>query len=145
MSPYCDLDLEVNTPIFLQNILAQDDASPYQVWSQKVQQLRRYWPDKQSLTFWTFVVTLTLSKAIPVCHKTSQLMTLFQQTMPGPKRISSSKDKREKKSYFIYINPHCDLDLAVRQQTSCKTPQLMIMHHLTQFGYKKLSGSEDVF
>ena len=28
----CDLDLEDSKPIFLKNILADNDASPYQVW-----------------------------------------------------------------------------------------------------------------
>ena len=31
--------------------LAQDDASPYQVWLQKVRQLRGYPPDEHSLEF----------------------------------------------------------------------------------------------
>ena len=53
MSLHCDLDLEDNKPIFLQSTLAHDDASPYQVWLQKVQQLRRYCPDTHSLEFTT--------------------------------------------------------------------------------------------
>ena len=51
MSPHCDPKLEENKPIFLHNTLAHDDASPYQVWFQKVQQLRRYCPDEHSLKF----------------------------------------------------------------------------------------------
>ena len=42
ISLHCDLELEDKEPIFLHNTLAQVDASPYQVWLQKVQQLRRY-------------------------------------------------------------------------------------------------------
>ena len=61
MNPYNDLELEDSKPIFLQDTLAHDDASPYQVRLQKVQQLRRYRPDEHSLEFWTFSVTLTLT------------------------------------------------------------------------------------
>ena len=42
MSPHCDPELEYTKPIFLYDTLAHDVASPYQVWLQKVQQLRRY-------------------------------------------------------------------------------------------------------
>ena len=40
---------EDSKPIFLHDTLARDDASPYRVWLQKVQQLRRYCPDEHSL------------------------------------------------------------------------------------------------
>ena len=39
MSPHCDLELEDSKPIFSHDTLAHDDASPYQVWLQKVKQL----------------------------------------------------------------------------------------------------------
>ena len=42
-SPHCDIDVENSKPIFLHYTLAHDDAPSYQVWSQKVQQLRRYY------------------------------------------------------------------------------------------------------
>ena len=42
MSPHCDPELEDCKPIFLHDTLAHDVASPYQVWLQKVQQLKRY-------------------------------------------------------------------------------------------------------
>ena len=41
MSPRCDPELEDSKPISLHDTLAHDAASPYQVWLQKVQQLRR--------------------------------------------------------------------------------------------------------
>ena len=50
-SLHCDLDLDDSKPIFLHDNLAHDDASPYQVWLQKVQQLRRYPPNEHSLEF----------------------------------------------------------------------------------------------
>ena len=51
MSPHYDpeLELEDSKPIFLHDTLAHDNVSPYQVWLQKVQQLRRYCPDEHSL------------------------------------------------------------------------------------------------
>ena len=49
MSPHCDPELEDSKTIFLHDILAHDVASSYQVWSQTVQQLRRYHSDEHSL------------------------------------------------------------------------------------------------
>ena len=56
MSPHCECDLDLDSkPIFLHDTLAYDNASPYQVWLQKVQQLRRYCPDEHSLEFKPFL------------------------------------------------------------------------------------------
>ena len=46
MSLHCDPELEDSQPIFLHNTLAHHVASSYQVWLQKVQQLREYRPDE---------------------------------------------------------------------------------------------------
>ena len=51
MSPHCDPELEDSTPILLHDTFTHDVVSPYQVWLQKVQQLRRYCPDEHSLEF----------------------------------------------------------------------------------------------
>ena len=51
MSPHCDPELEDSKPIFLQGTLVHDDASTYQGWLKKVQQLRRYGPNEHSLEF----------------------------------------------------------------------------------------------
>ena len=59
MSPHYDLNPEDSQPIFLHDTLAHDDASPHEVWLQKVQQLRSYHPDEYLLELWTFPVTLT--------------------------------------------------------------------------------------
>ena len=59
MSPHSDPELEDNKPIFLHDTLVHKVASPYQVWLQKVQHLRRYHPDEHSLEFCTFRVTLS--------------------------------------------------------------------------------------
>ena len=55
ISLHCGPELEDNKPIFLHDTLAPNDASQYQVWLQKVQQLRRYRPDEHSLEFCTFL------------------------------------------------------------------------------------------
>ena len=47
MNPHCDL--QNSKPVFLHDTLAHDAASPYKVWVQKVQHLRRYRPDEHSL------------------------------------------------------------------------------------------------
>ena len=59
MSPHYDPELEDSKPDFVHDTLAHDDASPYQIWIQKVQQLRRYSPDEHSLEYLTFPMTLT--------------------------------------------------------------------------------------
>ena len=51
MSPRCDPELEDSKPIFLHDTLTHDVASQYQLWLQKVQQLRRHHPDEHSLEF----------------------------------------------------------------------------------------------
>ena len=51
MSPYYHPELEDSKPIFLPDTFDHDVASPYQVWSQKVQQLRRHRPDVHSVEF----------------------------------------------------------------------------------------------
>ena len=50
-SSHYDPELEDSKPVFLHGTLAPDDASPYQIWLQKVQQLRRYRPAEHSLEF----------------------------------------------------------------------------------------------
>ena len=51
MSPHCDPELEDSKLIFLHDTLAHDVASPYQVWLQKIQQLRRYCQDEHPPEF----------------------------------------------------------------------------------------------
>ena len=51
MSTHCDSEREHSKPVFLHDTLAHDVASPYQVYLQKIQQLRRYYPDEHSLEF----------------------------------------------------------------------------------------------
>ena len=51
MSPHYDPELEDSKLIFLRDNPANGIASPYQVWLQKAQQLKRYRPDKHSMEF----------------------------------------------------------------------------------------------
>ena len=87
MSPQCDLNLEDSKPVFLHDTLAHDDASPYKVWSQKDQHLRRYRPDEHSLEFWTFPVTLTTTEQSNLL--TIKLMVVCHQTKFSCKKTSS--------------------------------------------------------
>ena len=48
---YDPCELDDSKPIFLHDTLAHDDASQYQIWLQKIQQLKRYGPDKNSMKF----------------------------------------------------------------------------------------------
>ena len=69
MSPQNDPELEDSNPIFLHDTLAHDDVLPYQV---------SYRPVEYSLEFWTFPVSLTLTKTeqIKSLHKTTQLIMM---------------------------------------------------------------------
>ena len=105
MSPQCDLDLEDSKPVFLHDTLAHDYASPYQVWLQKVQQVRKCHPDEHSLKFWTFSVdhfALAYNRAIQSFHKTIQLMMMCHQTKFSCKRIRSSEDTLESHILIIW-------------------------------------------
>ena len=88
ISPPCDLDTEdsticsewhfgpwcfITTPSLVQNIL----------W------FKRQHPDKHSLTFWTFGVTLILNAVIQFFHRTLQFMMLYYQTKSDCKQTSS--------------------------------------------------------
>ena len=56
---------------FSRDTLAHNDTLPYYyVWLRKVKSFRRYHAGKQSMTFWTFAVTLTLNTAKHTFHKT---------------------------------------------------------------------------
>ena len=51
ISSHYDPELEDSKPIFLHDPLAHGVTSPYQVWLQKVLQLRRYLSDEHSPEF----------------------------------------------------------------------------------------------
>ena len=64
---------------FLHDIPTPDDASPYQVWLQKVQRSGKYRPDERSLKCYTFAVTLTdIKHNKPVSHKITGLAVMHQ-------------------------------------------------------------------
>ena len=64
MSPSCDLDLDGRKSVFSNDTPVHDDASLFEVWSQKIQQFIKYCPKKYSFRVWTSAVTLTLNTAI---------------------------------------------------------------------------------
>ena len=132
MSPHCDLDLEDSKRILSHDTLAHDDASPYQVWLQKVQPFRRHGPDENSLIFilFDFILCCDLdlahNKAIKSVHNTAQLMTMRHQTKVWLQRISSSDDTVERHiqiiSAFIVT-----LTLTTAKQPFRLTLRLMMM------------------
>ena len=135
ISPRCGLDIENSEPFFLRDTLVYDAAYPYQVWRQNVLCFRRYCPDKYSLTFWTFSVTLTLNAVIPFSHRTLRLMMLYKQTKCDCKRTRSLQDRILKKSCFDYIGPRSDLGIEDSEPFFFRmTHRLVIIRHHTKFG-----------
>ena len=100
---------------------AHDDASLYQARLQKVQQFRSYLPDKHSLKFWTFAVSLPLKKAIQTFCKTLWQMMMYNDIKFGCKRISSSETVK------------------LAHQLFPTTFWLMMMLHHTKFGDRRLT------
>ena len=72
-------------------------APPYKAWLQKVKSLRRYCPEKHSVMFRTFTVTLSTAKQS--FHNTHWLMVMHHHTKFGYKRSSSSEDTVQKKAW----------------------------------------------
>ena len=109
VSPHYDPELEDSEPIFLQDTLAHDDASPYQVWLQKVQQLRRCRLDEHSLEFWAFSVILTLTtteQSYLFTRQSTLWWCAIKQSL-----VAKGSAVCIKNSYFNYIIRNCDLDL----------------------------------
>ena len=145
MSPHCDPELEDSEPIFLHDTLAHDDASPYQVWLQRVQQLRIYYPDEHLLEFWTFPVTLTLTTT-----EQSNLFTWQSSSWLGaikPNYLSRKNDQRFRwfirKSSLVTWTLTLTLTLNTANQILRKTIWLMMMLRRTKFGSIRFSISED--
>ena len=105
MSPRCDLDLED-----WNNNSNNNSAWLSGSWCcitipnlvTKCSVLRKYHPDKHSLTFWTFAVTLTLKAVIPFFHRMLWLAMLDYQTKSGSKPTSSSEDTTEIVVFWLY-------------------------------------------
>ena len=91
--------------------LTHNDAFPYYVWLQKVKSFRRYHPGKQSMTFWTVTVTLTLNTAKHTFYKTlgdcgSWWCIKHQiQNVPSGQTLN------------LILNHYCDLDLLHNSST----------------------------
>ena len=63
---------------------------------------RKYHPDKHSLTFWTFAVTLTLDAVIQFFHRTLWFMMLYYQTKFGCNQTSSLEGTTEIVIFWLY-------------------------------------------
>ena len=70
--------------------------------SRNVVWFRKYRPDKHSLTFRTFVVTLTLNTVIPFFHRTLRLMMLYYQTKFRCKPTSCLEDTADIVIFWLY-------------------------------------------
>ena len=121
--------------MFAYDAVAYNDVSPYWVWLQMVQQCIS---SKLTLT-----ETFNLGCDIDPEHSnptfsvdTTLLMMIYTQIEFGCKRLTGL----ELIKYFDYISPHCDLDLKDRIPPLffCMTFRLMVVHHNTKFGYKRL-------
>ena len=138
MSPHCEPELEDIKP------LAHHVASPYQVWSQKVQQQRRYHSDEHSLEFWTFPVTFTLTTTEQSNLFTRQSTLWWCTTKTSCKRIASS-DNILKSKIMVIFSFTVTLILKTANQSFWKTIWLIMMHHHAKFGYtKQFSNSEKI-
>ena len=104
MSPRCNLDVEdskqflfcVTLLLILQHHHTKFGNKTKILW------FRRYHPDKYSLTFLTFGVTLTLSAVIQFVRRTLWLIMLYYQTEFGCKRTSSLEDIVEIVIFLLY-------------------------------------------
>ena len=81
-------------------LVVSSSISAHLVWFQRYQWYRKYRIDKDSIKFWMFTVTLTLTKAVNSSQKTLQLKTMHHSIKFDYKRISISMDK-VKDSYLI--------------------------------------------
>ena len=111
-------------------------------------------PDDHSLDFKSFLCPWSWpQQSNPIFHKTFKLMIMGHQTIRlmmmaikvkfSCKRISSSEDTL--KSYILIIwSFTVTLTLKTANQSFWKTIWLMMMHHPTQFGSKRLCGSVDI-
>ena len=86
-------------------------------------------------------MTLTLNTAIQHFHwMIILLMMIYIQIEFGYKRLTGLElIKHIVETVFIdYISPHCDLDLEDRIPFFRMTFRLMLVHHNTKLGYKRL-------
>ena len=104
---------------------------------------RGYHPDKYSLTFLTFGVTLTLSTVIQFFRRTLWLIMLYYQTEFGCNRTSSLEDSRN--CYILIIRALVvTLTLKIAIESFCMSVQLIMMHHNTESGSKMFCGLENI-
>ena len=133
--------IEDSRPIFLHDTLAHDVASPYQVWLQKVQQLRTHPQDEHSLEFWTFSVILTLTTTEQSNLFTRQSTSWWCAIKPSL-LAKGSAGQILKRNILIILSITVTLTLKTANQSFWKTIWLTVMHHHTKSGSKRFSVSE---
>ena len=102
---------------------------------------RKYHQDKHSLTFWTFVVTLTLNAAIPFSTGHFGLWWCSIKPSLVANRTAIQKIQR-KQSYFDYALA-VTLTLNTVNQFFFMRLWLMLLHYNPRAGNKMFCGSED--
>ena len=111
--------------------------------------LSSWWDIAQMNIHWNYEpfcdLDLDHNRAIQTFHKTSQPMMMYHQTKFRCKRISSSEDLL---SSHILITWSFTVTLTLKtakKKNFLETIWLIMMHHHTKFGSKRLSNSEDIF
>ena len=108
---------------------------------------RKYHPDKHSLTFLTFTMTLTFNAVIPFFHRKLWLMTVYYQTKFGCKLTSSLQDTREIVIFWLYMPSLWPWHWTQWTNFSAWHSGLWccyVLHSHTRFGNKMFYGSEGI-
>ena len=147
VNPHCDLDHEDSNQTLLQNIPAVDAAPQYRVWSQKVQQFRRYGTNSSVLRISAHTVTLTLRIGTQTFCMTLQIMMIPQHTKFHKER--GQVVKKILSGQIIYSLRIWTLTVTMSAAPQSKIVKqhsgVLIMHHCTKFGYKRLRTSGGYF
>ena len=93
ISPCCDLDLKDSKLFFPAWHSGSWCCLTIPSFATNALRFRKYHPEKHSLIFWTFAVTLTLKTAIQFFNRTLWLMTLYSQTRLGCRQTSKLEDR----------------------------------------------------
>ena len=142
MNSKCDLDLEDSKPIFLHDTLAHDDASPYQVWLQKVLAV----DEISSRSTVTGILNLFCDLDFNQNRAQSNLFTKQSSLWWCVIKLWLQKNQQFRRyirnSYFVYVILYCDLTSKTANWSFWKTIWPIKMHNHIKFGSKSLSGSE---
>ena len=89
-------------------------------------------------------MTLTLNTAIQFLHKTLWQMIMYYQTKFCSKRISNLEDTVQNSHILTIRALAVTLTLKIANAFFCRTLQLIMMHHNTEFDNKMFGGLENI-